>query len=81
MRVEIKKWGNSLGLRLPQELTIQTDISSGQDFEILVGDDRLTIRAVPQRYKLEDLLTNVTPSAMAEAFSWGQSVGREFVDG
>lgn len=81
MQVQITKWGNSLGLRLPQALASQIGIAAGQRVEVVAEGNRLVIQPAPPTYKLEDLLTNMTPEAMADAFDWGPDAGRESVDG
>jgi antitoxin MazE len=43
--------------------------------------DRLIVRAASPRWALEDLLVNMTPDAMSEAFDWGDDLGLENVDG
>lgn len=54
--VKVRKWGNSLGLRLPKSFTSQRAIVDGATVEI----DRLSVIDAPTRarspYKLKDLL-------------------------
>ena len=56
--VKVRKWGNSLGLRLPKSFTSQRDIVDGSALEI----DHLKIisagRRERRRYKLKDILKN-----------------------
>jgi antitoxin MazE len=80
MQIQITKWGNSLGLRLPQALASQIGVAAGQKVEVTAEGNRLVIQAAASAYRLEDLLTNMTPKAMSEAFDWGGDVGREAVD-
>jgi antitoxin MazE len=57
-RVKVRKWGNSLGLRLPKSFTSERDIVDGATIEI---DNLKIIDAKPRRrsrYKLKDLLKN-----------------------
>ena len=56
-------------------------VAEGQNVDLVADGSRLIIEAVPRRWRLEDLLVNVTPEAMREAFDWGEDVGREIVDG
>jgi antitoxin MazE len=54
--VKVRKWGNSLGLRLPKSFTEQHAIVDGSSVEI---DHVKIIDAKPRRrsrYKLKDLL-------------------------
>lgn len=81
MQVQISRWGNSLGLRLPRALARQVGIAEGQKVRVTADGGRLVIEAATPRYRLEDLLENVTPEAMRAAFDWGADEGREAVDG
>ncbi|HEX4797129.1 MAG TPA: hypothetical protein VH370_25275 [Humisphaera sp.] len=56
--VKVRKWGNSLGVRLPKSFTSQRSIVDGTSVAI----DELAIIDAPRRrrgrYKLKDLLKN-----------------------
>lgn len=80
MQVVISKWGNSLGLRLPRALTAEIGVSEGQKVEIRAEAGRLVVEPVRKTYSLEQMMENVTPEAMREAWDWGDDVGREIVD-
>jgi len=80
MQVQISKWGNSLGLRLPRALADQLGIGEGQKVSIVADGNRLIVEAVASTYRLEDMLANITPEAMGAAFHWGPDIGREAVD-
>jgi antitoxin MazE len=79
MHVHVSKWGNSLGLRLPQALVKQIGLSEGQTVSVTAEGNRLIVETTAPNYRLADLLTNVTPEAMSAAFDWGADVGRETV--
>ncbi len=81
MQVQLSKWGNSLGLRLPRALAQQIGVSEGQKVNIVAEGARLIIEPAPPAFALQDLLVNMTPEAMREAFDWGEDAGRERVDG
>ncbi len=77
MQVQVSKWGNSLGVRLPKALAEHIGASEGQKLTIVAEGRRLVIEPVAPRLKMADLLVNVTPEAMRDAFDWGGDVGRE----
>jgi len=81
MLVQLSKWGNSLGVRLPKSLAQQIGVTAGQTVSITAEGDRLIVRAAPSKWVLEDLLVNMTPEAMGDSFDWGGDLGREDVDG
>jgi len=80
MQVQLSKWGNSLGLRLPRALAEHIGVSEGQRVNIVVEGARLIIEPVSPAFSLQDLLVNMTPAAMRDAFDWGEDAGRERVD-
>ena len=81
MLVQVSKWGNSLGLRLPKALAQQIGVGEGHKVTVTAEGDHLVVRAVAPQWALEDLLANVTPEAMSAAFDWGDDKGREIVGG
>lgn len=80
MVVTVSKWGNSLGLRIPKDVASEVGLHEGSRVEIRAKDGHLTISPRQRKYTLEELLANVTPEGMREAFDWGPDVGREIVD-
>jgi antitoxin MazE len=80
MQVQISRWGNSLGLRLPRALAEHIRAREGAKVNIVADGDRLVVEPVKTSYQLDDLLRNVTPEAMREAFDWGDDAGRERLD-
>jgi len=79
MHVQLSKWGNSLGLRLPRSLAQQIGLDVGQRVNVTADGNRLIVEAIAPVFRLEDLLANVTPEAMRAAFDWGHDVGVEIV--
>jgi antitoxin component of MazEF toxin-antitoxin module len=49
----------------------------GDRVEISADGARLIIEAVRPTYVLSDLLVNMTPEAMRDAFYWDEDAGRE----
>jgi antitoxin MazE len=80
MQVQISKWGNSLGLRVPRSLARQAGIADGGKVNITADGNRLIIESVTHVVRLEDLLANMTPEKMGAAFDWGGDIGREAVN-
>lgn len=75
----VSRWGNSLGLRIPQEAADRLKLKAGVRVSVEVGHDSITIRPVRQRKKWSDaeLLKGVSPSMVGGEIDWGGPVGRE----
>ena len=80
MQVQVSRWGNSLGLRLPKELAARLGIGEGSRVDVSEDRGRIVISLDRPVYTLEELLVGMTPEAMHEAFDWGEDVGRERVE-
>jgi antitoxin MazE len=80
MQVQVARWGNSLGLRIPKDVALRVGLRAGARVEIEAEGDRIVISPARRRYVLADLLEGMTPQAMREAFDWGPDKGREIVE-
>jgi len=79
MQVQLARWGNSLGLRIPKDIAARFGLSEGGRVEIEAEGDRIVIRTDRPRYDLDELLTGMSPGAMRDTFDWGPDIGREDV--
>ena len=79
MQVQVARWGNSLGVRIPKHIAERAGLREGVRVEIEAETDRIVITRARPRYQLADLLKGMTPEAMREAFDWGPDEGREIV--
>jgi antitoxin MazE len=78
MESHVRKWGNSLALRIPKALAVEAGISEGSRVEIELEGEKLSVRAVPaEAYSLTDLLAGVTPENRHGEIETGGPVGRE----
>lgn len=60
---KVARWGNSLGLRIPQEGVDQLNLKEGESVNVRVKGDTITIRRARPRKKWteKELLKGVTP--------------------
>src|SRR4029077_16213902 len=79
MQVQVARWGNSLGLRIPKDIALRAGLREGARVDVEAEGDRIIISPVRPRYVLAELLKGMTPQAMREAFDWGPDKGREIV--
>ena len=78
MEGKIQKWGNSLAVRIPMYLADLLAIVEGTRVEIEVVDQSIRIKPVhPGKYRLEELLDQITPDNMHAAVDYGDAVGLE----
>jgi antitoxin MazE len=78
----ISQWGNSLGIRIPQEATEHLQLKAGEKVQLEVGADSITIRPNRRRrrkWTLKALLKGVTPAKVRGEFDWGRPVGKELL--
>lgn len=78
MQTQIKKWGNSLALRIPKLLAEQLDIKTDSEVEIAVEDGQMVIRPLPEpTLTLEELLAQITAENLHKEVDTGTAVGGE----
>jgi antitoxin MazE len=62
IQVQIAKWGNSLGIRVPREVAARAGLFEGARVDIEASDDgRIIISRSRRRFTLEELLAGMTP--------------------
>ena len=77
---EIKKWGNSLALRIPKDLAQTLELHEGSQLTLEITEQGLLLKpaAKPRSGKnLEALLQGITPEKIHREIDWGQAVGNE----
>jgi len=77
MRVAVRKWGNSLALRIPKALADNSHIENGTQVDVAVENGRLIVAPVPAAATLHELLSRVTAENTHAEVDTGGRVGRE----
>ena len=80
MQVQVARWGNSLGQRIPKDVAQRTWLREGARVDVQAEADRIVISPARPRYVLADLLRGMTPEGMRQAFDWGPDRGREIIE-
>jgi antitoxin MazE len=75
MDIQLKKWGNSLGLRIPHQLASSLGLDETSTLELLEIDSAIVIRKKQIPITLEVLLASIP-----QDFEYPSDV-RDFVDG
>ena len=79
MVTRIRKWGNSLGVRLPKSAVQESLVRDGAAVEITVRKGEIVVRPLKaDKPRLADLLRDVHPENIHSAVDWGTSKGREW---
>jgi len=74
MEQVIKKWGNSLAIRLPKEVAKTLNLQEGSKVEINVENGKIVIR--PKK-NLKEILDLISPQNLHTEVDWGQKSGNE----
>lgn len=78
--VQITKWGNSLGFRIPRGIAESMAIKAGDALELIPSEEGLLIRKVEcqgKRYALADILDSFAPAARYPEEDFGGPQGEE----
>jgi antitoxin MazE len=76
-RVQVVKWGNSQGVRLPKEILRQARLREGDELTVRVGNGRIALEAAAPEITLEKLVAGITPRNRHCEQDWGGPVGNE----
>lgn len=61
IQVQIAKWGNSLGLRVPRDIAARIGLTEGARVDIEASDDgRIIVTRSRRRFTLDELLAGMT---------------------
>lgn len=60
MKALISRWGSNLAVRLPEAAVDSLHLREGEAVEVSIVDDRIEIRTLRPRYRLEDLVEQIT---------------------
>ncbi len=77
MQTVVKKWGNSLALRLPQAMAADLQITEGATVSLSIEDHALVVKPTRKRYRLSELLAQMDPKSKREETDWGSPAGEE----
>ena len=77
MNTSVQKWGNSLGVRIPNILVKELQISDGTPIEMKKTGNGILIQPIQPKKKLKSMLKLVTDENRPEEISFGKPVGKE----
>ena len=78
MQLAVRKWGNSLAIRIPKAIAMESKIEEGSLVEIRLKKGSVIVTPVRARdYTLEELLEGVTDENIHGEVDMGAPVGKE----
>ena len=78
METKMKKWGNSLALRIPKPLAVEVGLEDNSPVEVSLVDGKLIIApAIGMDLSLSQLLSQVTEDNLHDEVDTGPAVGGE----
>ena len=78
MQTQIKKWGNSLALRIPKLLALDANLKLNKLVDISIDKGSIIITPISEKeYSLGKLLEGVSKNNLHGEFDTGTPVGRE----
>ncbi|MEB3156360.1 MAG: AbrB/MazE/SpoVT family DNA-binding domain-containing protein [Cyanobacteriota bacterium] len=77
-RQDLRRWGNSLGVRLPAAIAREAGLQDKQTVELMVVAEGVLVRPVQRRLNLADRLAAYVPmtNEPTEAMAW-DAIGAE----
>jgi len=75
MKLQVKKWGNSYGLRIPKELVSSMQLKENTILYASKEQDKLVLQRLSKREILDIILKDAKPQ---KAIDWGAPRGKEY---
>ena len=78
MRAHIRKWGNSLAVRIPRAFAAEANFADGAPVELSVADGKLIVAPLrAPRASLRRLVARIRPGLIHGESDWGDAAGKE----
>ena len=76
----MRKWGNSIGVRIPAGILTELNLSAEKKVDVRAEAGRIIIEPIiDSQETLEQLLGQITPDNLHSEIDFGQSVGKELL--
>ena len=78
MRIQVQKWGNSLAIRIPKALALDTKIEEGSYVNLSLVRGKLVAAPIQEReFSLAQLLSGISDDNIHREIDTGKAVGKE----
>ncbi|MDO4431518.1 MAG: AbrB/MazE/SpoVT family DNA-binding domain-containing protein [Lonepinella koalarum] len=79
MQLAIKKWGNSVGVRIPSSILTALQLQADHLVDIRAEEGKIIIEPIRQEYPLEKLLSGITAENLHQEIDTGEPLGKEML--
>lgn len=80
MKTTIQKWGNSIALRIPKNISEETGLTEGAIVELSVHRKKIIISKKPKKkFLLNDLLDGINKKNLHSENDFGVPTGKEIL--
>ncbi|WP_273394054.1 AbrB/MazE/SpoVT family DNA-binding domain-containing protein [Actinobacillus porcinus] len=79
MQLAIKKWGNSVGIRIPSPILTALQLQAENIVDIRAENGKIIIEPIRNDYNLSQLLAEITPDNLHSEITTGPVVGKELL--
>jgi len=76
MTVAMKRWGNSLAIRIPKDITASLDLRDDSLLELEIRDNTLVLKP-KQNNSLEMMVEQITPENLHNEIKTDEAIGHE----
>ena len=76
MTTKIKKWGNSLAIRIPKEAILKSSFHEGESVVVTNTKDGVLI-SLAKTASLEDMVSKIQVNNLHNETDWGDKAGNE----
>ena len=76
MEATVQKWGNSLGIRIPNLIVREFSLKNGSVVNINDNGNEIVIKPV-KKSKLSEMLDKINDQNLHQETDWGKPVGNE----
>ena len=78
MITRVRKWGNSLAVRIPRSFAEDAHLTQDSPVDVSLREGAIVLSPVhPRRYRLDDLLRGVNSRNLHAEAGTGKAVGKE----
>ena len=78
MQAQVKKWGNSQGIRIPKEALLDASINIDDILDVTVSNGIITLAKTFRHKSLEERAAEYGGKLSLDGeFDWGEPAGRE----